>query len=215
MSNTKIAIISPNMNGINDGVNRVQPGHNVGLLSAILQKKGYDVSFRDTALEGYDNQILHSDGITITIGETDEQISSWLSTVNPDYVLISVLFSNLAEHAWNSAKLAKKSNPSCTVLVGGNHVSNAISDFAFYQKFPNTMYRNTIKFLELDYIDFGMWGECDNALPEFIKKHSNNESIIDQSAFFWASSRGKNISNTFITFARMKTAYLKIGFHIE
>ena len=175
MKKERIAIISPNMNGVKDGVNRIQPGHNVGILAEIFKNQGHEVFFRDTALEGYSNQVEHEDGITVSIGETDDQIIEWLSKANPTYVLISVLFSNLASHAWNAAKLAKKVNPSCIVIVGGNHVSNAISDYVHYKKNPSAIYRNSIRFLENDNIDFGMWGECDFALPDFIQKHSNKE----------------------------------------
>jgi len=188
MKNTKcrIAIISPNMNGVKGGVNRIQPGHNVGIIAEIFKKQGNEVFFRDTALEGYNNQVINKDGISVSIGESDEQIFSWLFKINPDYLLISVLFSNLASHAWNTAKIAKKANPDCIVIVGGNHVSNAISDYEHYQKNPNSNYRNTIKFLESESIDFAMWGECDEALPHFLNKHANNEDFSESTglAFF-------------------------------
>ena len=177
MKKGRIAIISPNMNGVKDGINRIQPGHNVGIFAAILKEKGYDVFFRDTALEGYHNQTIQSDGVTITIGETNEQIASWLSKVNPDYLIITILFSNLASHAWNTARISKKVNPECIVVVGGNHVSNAISDYLYYQSHPHKNYRNGTKFLESGNIDFAMWGECDYVLPEFIEKYSNKEDF--------------------------------------
>ena len=49
----------------------------------------------------------------------------------PDIVAISVLFSNLLESAHNIAKIVKKVKKSTTVILGGNHISNAIIDYKY------------------------------------------------------------------------------------
>ena len=114
---TRVALIAPNMDGVKNGINRIQPSCAVVLLAAILRQKGYEVFVRDTALEGYDNQVVCPDGKTVTIGESDEKIASWISGTNCDYLGISVLFSSLACHAWNFARIAKDVNPGIKVIV--------------------------------------------------------------------------------------------------
>lgn len=177
--NKKIALVSPNMNGTKNGVNRIQPSHAIALLAAILRQEGYEVFVRDTALEGYDNQVPYGDGKMVAVGESDEKIASWVSAVKPDYLGISILFSNLAPHAWNIARITKKINPGIKVVVGGNHISNAVSDYFYYEKNPNSGMQNPLKFLESGHIDYVMWGECDNALVEFISKHSSGKDFKD------------------------------------
>ncbi|MBC8373131.1 MAG: radical SAM protein [Phycisphaerae bacterium] len=164
----RVALISPNLNGTPNGVNRIQPSHPLCLFATILREKGYEVFVRDTALEGYENQIMRDDGKTVVIGESDEQIVTWLSEIRPDFVGISVLFSNLAPHAWNVGSLARRVNPDVKVIVGGNHVSNAVSDFLYYRAHPHPKVADPIAFLRSGAVDYAMWGECDRAFPRLL-----------------------------------------------
>ena len=127
----KILLISPNLKGIQDGINRIQPGLGIGYLAAVLEKNGHEVFVRDTALEGHYNEKPLDDKKTILIGESDNAIANYISNLNPDIIGISVLFSNLADHAYQISRIAKKVNPGIQVILGGNHITNAISDYNY------------------------------------------------------------------------------------
>jgi radical SAM superfamily enzyme YgiQ (UPF0313 family) len=175
--NKTVALLSPNLNGTRGGVNRIQPSHPLCLFATILRERGYRVFVRDTALEGYDRQEPRDDGKTVVIGESDERIAAWLAEVQPDYVGVSVLFSNLAPHAWNAARIAKQVNPNVLTFVGGNHVSNAISDFVYYRENPDPRIPNPISFLATGAVDYAMWGECDHAFPNLLDALSRGDDV--------------------------------------
>ena len=104
----KIVLISPNLNGIKGGINRIQPGLGIGYLAAVLERDGHEVYIRDTALEGLQNNIPLESGRMIVIGESDDEISQYIAKTNPDIVGISVLFSNLADNTHSVARIVKK-----------------------------------------------------------------------------------------------------------
>ncbi|QPJ64473.1 MAG: radical SAM protein [Candidatus Nitrohelix vancouverensis] len=171
MKKGRILLISPNLRGVDGGINRIQPGLGVGYLAAVLEREGHEVYIRDTALEGHSNKILQPDGQTILIGETDEQIASFISDLKPDIVGISVLFSNLAEHAHTVARIIKEVNPAIHVVMGGNHTTNATSDYEFSMVPGNDGFEvfRASHDIEDPNIDYAMAGECDFAFAELVQ----------------------------------------------
>ncbi len=155
----RVVLLSPNIIGSKDGVNRIQPGHGVGLLAGRLRDKGHEIYVRDTALEGYYNQSPR-DGETMLIGESEEDIIKYVKDIKPEFVGISILFSNLADHGRKLARIVKEIDSSIITILGGNHV--------------NHMYMDIIKD---PYVDYVLRGECDFTLEILIDFLKNNKEI--------------------------------------
>ena len=66
MKKAKILMISPNMRGLDDGVNRIQPSLGLMLIASVLLKAGHEVKIWDTSLEGWNNRRLIDPIITKT-----------------------------------------------------------------------------------------------------------------------------------------------------
>jgi radical SAM superfamily enzyme YgiQ (UPF0313 family) len=174
----KILLISPNLKGIQGGINRIQPGLGIGYLAAVLEQNGHEVYVRDTALEGHNNvQILDSKK-TIEIGESDDAISNYISQLNPDIIGISVLFSNLADHAYQVSKIAKKVNPKIHVILGGNHVTNAISDYNYgiSSNADTSQFENPLSDIDGKNIDYLMVGESEYQFLDLVNALMNNKN---------------------------------------
>ncbi len=166
----KILIMSPNLKGVKGGVNRIQPSLGVGYLAAVLEREGHEVHIRDTALEGHGNEVLLEDGKTIMRGESDAEIAKYVSSLGPDIVGISVLFSNLAEHAHKIAKIVKETDPDIKVVMGGNHITNSARDY-IYALTPGNEDSNLGRIfsdMEDRNIDYAMAGECDFQFAELV-----------------------------------------------
>ena len=88
-------------------MNRIQPSLGVGYLAAVLEREGHEVHIRDTALEGNNHQVSDGTGDIVKIGEPEESIVRYIADLKPDVVGISVVFSNLAEHAHDIARIVK------------------------------------------------------------------------------------------------------------
>ena len=58
MKKGKILLITPNLKGISDGVNRIQPSLGLMLIGPILEKDGHTVKIYDSALDGWNNRNL-------------------------------------------------------------------------------------------------------------------------------------------------------------
>lgn len=159
----KILLMSPNLKGVKGGINRIQPSLGIGYLAAVLEREGHQVYVRDTALEGHDNQVLLEDGKTIVRGESDAQIAKYILSIRPNIVGISVLFSNLAEHAHTIARVVKEVNSNIKVIMGGNHISNAALDYMYALAPGNedSNFAKTLVDMEDPNIDYAMMGECD------------------------------------------------------
>ena len=127
MKKAKILMISPNMRGLDDGVNRIQPSLGLMLMASVLLKSGHEVKIHDTALEGWNNRRL-IDPIKrkLVIGQSDEEIEKTISNFSPDIVAITVLFSNFLAASHDVARIAKKVNKNIKVVLGGNHITNAV-----------------------------------------------------------------------------------------
>ena len=161
----RVILISPNLKGVSGGVNRVMPGLGIGYLAAVLRQAGHEVFIRDTALEGYYNEVLLDDKL-ILIGETDAQIRDYIADIHPDFVGISALFSNLMSHAHTVARITKEVDPNINVVLGGNHISNAVRDYMTAQKNPGSGLPEQIIDMLDENIDYAVRGEGE---IEFLK----------------------------------------------
>jgi len=169
--------MSPNLKGVKGGVNRIQPSLGLGYLAAVLEREGHEVHIRDTALEGHDNELLLKDGKTIMRGESDAEIGKYVLSLGPDIVGISILFSNLAEHAHRIAKIVKEVDPGIKVVMGGNHITNSARDY-IYALTPGNEDSNlerTFSDMEDRNVDYAMAGECDFQFAELVNALLNKE----------------------------------------
>ncbi len=183
----RILLISPNLKGIKGGINRIQPGLGIGYIAASLEKAGYEVYVYDSALEGFNNKKVLEDGKTILVGASDSQLKSYIKNLNPSVVGISVLFSNLAEHAHTIAKIVKEINPKTTVFMGGNHISNAVSDYKYALANPESKIAKKIIDLDDPHIDYAMIGEGEVAVVNFVNAITRNEKLDQLSGLVYKS----------------------------
>ena len=185
---TKIALLTPNLMGMQNGINRIQPSLGVGYLAGVLRQRGHEVFVRDTALEDYNRMIPNSDGKTVTIGESEEKTADWLSKVNPDYVGISVLFSNLAAHAHEIAAISKKIVPKAKVILGGNHVTNSALDFNYFASKGKTAKLDAIQDPN---VDFAMRGEVDFDLADLVDALSHGRNPYETHGLIYKTKNGE------------------------
>jgi len=176
----KVILFSPNIIGTKHGVNRVQPGHGVGLLATVLNLHGHEVHIRDTAMEGYANQVS-IDNDKILVGESDQDIANYLRSIKPDIVGISVVFSNLIKHAHTIARIAKQVNRETKVIIGGNHITCAASDYEYFNSCGSkdsqiTEAPKILEDMQDQNIDFAMRGECDYVFLELVEVLLNNKN---------------------------------------
>lgn len=76
----KILLITPNLIGLKDGLNRIQPPLGLMIISTTLIKNGYDVKILDTALEGWDNKV--EIGLNkVLIGLSNEKIGDFIKII--------------------------------------------------------------------------------------------------------------------------------------
>jgi radical SAM superfamily enzyme YgiQ (UPF0313 family) len=156
----RILLISPNIKGMKDGVNRIQPPLGLSYISSYL-KSNHDVFIRDTAIEGWEYQREINEKM-ILIGESSSDISSYIQKINPDLVGISVLFSNLLDSANEIANLSKTINPNIIVAMGGNHITNIIRDIQY--GIPVEMNPN---------VDYYFQGESELSFKSFLDNFSS------------------------------------------
>lgn len=172
---SRIALISPNMLGTVDGVNRIAPGHGIAIIGAMLRQAGHEVFIRDTALEGYENRDVLF-GNTCRIGESDEHIKAWIEEISPDYLGVSVPFSSMITHAVRCTALAKEVDASIVTMLGGSHVNGAVNALVAYGDSSVVDFiRTPGNGIPSKTVDFLTHGECEEAIVEFIGDHSNGQ----------------------------------------
>jgi len=146
------------------------------IIAQVLRNKGYKVLIHDAALEGWTRR-TEIDEKTVVIGQSDEEIAKVIEDSNPDVVCISALFSNLIESANDIARLAKKVKPEVPVILGGNHISNAITDYKYNKENPHPNVTERLHQIENPNIDFAMYGEVDFELPKLIDYILNGKDL--------------------------------------
>ena len=153
LSDVRVLLVAPNVLGLKDGINRIQPGLGIMYLAAVLEQRGCQVAIYDSALDGYERQVevAGRPGI-VEIGDDDQAILRRLDDFQPDFVGISVLFYNQTAQANHLAGLVKEYKAELPVMVGGNQVSEEYG-----------------RLMANDNIDFAMLGESDINLADFIE----------------------------------------------
>ncbi len=172
----KVLLITPNIKGMSEGINRVQPGLGIGYLGAVLREAGHEVHIRDTGLEGYHIK-KRLDERMVIIGEPDEAIAAHISNLSPDVVGVSALFSNMMGHAHAIARIAKRVNPDILTVIGGNHVNNSARDYQFAVDNPGAGIPREFVDMQDGNIDFAFRGEAEYQFLEFVNRFANGEEL--------------------------------------
>ena len=118
----KVLLIAPNMVGMSDGLNRIQPSLGLMLIASVLLSDGHEVKIHDTGLAGWNNRRVIDpikDPKKVEIGLSDDDIRKYISDYSPDIIGISVLFSNFLDSAHTVARIAKEVNKKITVVLAG------------------------------------------------------------------------------------------------
>ena len=177
MKKGKVLLISPNLIS-KGGENRVQPSLGLMIIGQMLLDDGHVVKIHDTALEGWKNKnIINPKNNSITIGQSDKEIKKFISDFSPDIVGISVLFSNFLEGAHCIARLAKEVDKNIKVVLGGNHISNSVSDYSYGLINKDSNLPNFINDLEDDNVDFALIGEGETPMVTLANAIINNYDV--------------------------------------
>ena len=179
MKKAKVLLVAPNMVGMSDGLNRIQPSLGLMLMASVLIEHGHDVRIHDTGLAGWENRRVIDpikDPKKVEIGQSDEDIKKYIQEYSPDIVAISVLFSNFLDSAHTVARIAKEVNKKTTTILGGNHISNSVIDYGL-SKDPSSNLHDYIPDLEDDNIDLAMVGEGELSMVQLADVIVNNGDI--------------------------------------
>ena len=173
----KVLLFTPNLVGIKDGLNRIQPPLGLMIIAQVLINDGHEVKIVDTALEGWENRTNLGNQKEM-IGLSDKNINNIISEFDPDIIGVSVLFSNLNYSAHTIAEIAKKYNPKIKVILGGNHITNSLIDYQHRIIHPGEN-EPIIRDLENLNFDFAMSGESEFNFTVLVNKIMNNEDPYD------------------------------------
>lgn len=180
MKKAKVLLVTPNLKGIKDGLNRIQPPLGLMLIAQTLIDDGHQVKIHDFALEGWDNRVdIDVKNKLVLIGQKDEEIAKVISDYNPDMLGISVLFQNLIESAQHIAKITKQFNKNIHVFIGGNCISNAVIDYKHAIADKNSNLPDFISYLDDPNFDCAIAGEGEQAAKTFVNKFINNEDFSE------------------------------------
>ncbi len=171
----KILLITPNLVGVKDGLNRIQPPLGLMLMASTLLKNNYEVKILDTALEGWSNKVDIGNN-KIAIGLSDYKIEEYIRSFKPDIIGISVLFSNLVQSSHTIAKIAKKIDKNIKVVLGGNHITNSHIDYMHKIVHPGDEIP-MIHDMEDENIDCAMTGESDFNFLKLVQAILNNGDL--------------------------------------
>ena len=94
MKKGRILLITPNLKGVKDGMNRIQPSLGLMTIAQNLLDNNHIVKIHDSALEGW-NKTIDLGNDKVMIGQSDQEIENVIREFNPDIVGVSILFSNL------------------------------------------------------------------------------------------------------------------------
>jgi len=111
---------------------------------------------------------------------------------DPDVIGISGLFSNLMESAHHLAAIAKRVQPHAPIILGGNHLSNAISDYQYAASTPDSNLSARFRDLEDDNIDYAMRGEVDLEFPKLVGRLLEGRDVTDIPGLVRRQGSGRN-----------------------
>ena len=174
----RVLLLSPNLKGMENGLNRIQPPLGLMLSAAVMRDQGHHVKVHDAALEGWNNRIPINRSM-VMIGQSEEELITLISDFSPDIVGISALFSNLMESAHNIASIIKKVNRNITVVLGGNHISSAIRDYKLSKTSLDPLFPAQLIDLDDKNIDYAMYGEVDYEFPKLVTSLVNKMDLTD------------------------------------
>src|SRR5262245_47327404 len=167
MRTGRVLLITPNLKGLANGLSRIQPGLGVMMMAGSLRKRGHSVEIFDSALAGWERR-EPIDDMMVAIGAAPEDIAARIENAAPDVIGISALFSNLIESAHQIAALAKHVRPDATVVLGGNHITNAVADHLYASRHSDSGLPVGIGDVDDPNIDYAVWGEADEAFPSLV-----------------------------------------------
>jgi anaerobic magnesium-protoporphyrin IX monomethyl ester cyclase len=174
----RVLLITPNLKGMVDGLNRIQPPLGPMIMAATLRDRGHTVKIHDTALVGWDNREPLPDS-KVLIGQPEDKVEEMIAAFAPDVVGVSVLFSNLMSSGHRIAAAARRARPNTVIVLGGNHVSNAVSDYLYANHARESGLPTRLLDFEDPSFDYAFWGEADFAFPEFVDRLAAGEDISE------------------------------------
>ena len=189
--NRRILLISPNLKGMAEGLNRIQPPLGLMISSSVIRNNGYEVKIHDCALEGWSNRVQLNDSM-VMIGQTNEELASLIAEFSPSIIGISALFSNLMESAHNIAAITKKVNQETIVILGGNHISATIRDYRFAKFQKDPFFPPQLTDLDDENIDFAMHGEVDFEFPKLVDALVNGYDITNIKGLAFKNRNGES-----------------------
>ena len=83
----------------------------------------------------------------------------------------------MLDSAHNIAGIAKKVNKQIKVILGGNHISNAVIDYKWANADKNSNLPDYLEDLENENIDMGMTGEGEFSMRDLVNRIINSEDI--------------------------------------
>ena len=170
----RVLLVTPNLKGVKDGLNRIQPPLGLMLIAQTLINDGHIVKIHDFAVEGWHNRVdFDIKNNLVLIGQSNEEIAKVISDFNPDLLGISVLFQNLIESAQEIAKIAKNVNKKIQVFIGGNCISNAVIDYKYAIADKKSNLPDYISYLDDENIDCAMTGEGEGSVKIFVNNFIN------------------------------------------
>lgn len=102
------------------------PPLGLAYLAGSLRSVGIDVECIDMLAEGYNNEIVGDN--FISYGMPVEDLLDRIAQIKPDLIGISVLFSNIAKHAYGICAAIKERFPDILLAMGGQHPTGAASN---------------------------------------------------------------------------------------
>jgi len=158
----RVLLIKPPSLAFKGAIKKSMPPLGLGYLASCLEEEDIPVDIYDATLEGYDNEIEISKGIT-QYGSTDEEIRNRIKEFNPDIVGIHLSLSIYHSCAMNVAKIVKKLNKNIKVVIGGVHTTFCYKDI---ESEPN--------------IDYIVLGEGEKAIIKLVNDGSDNKIIVGE-----------------------------------
>jgi len=178
MKKAKVLLATSNLKGFRNGINRIAPSLGLMLIAQKLIDDGHKIKLHDFALEAWNNRkIVDEKNKLVSIGQSDEDIAGVINNFSPDIMLISVLYSNLLDSAVNIAKIAKKINKNIKVIIGGNCVSNAISDYKYAIANKDSKIPDYISYIEEESFDCAITGEGEFSCVQLVNALTNDLDI--------------------------------------
>ena len=86
-------------------------------------------------------------------------------------------YSQIFRVAHNIAKIVKRVNKDIVTVLGGNHISSAVSDYQYSVLNKNSGLPNEIQDLENEHFDLAMIGEGEFSVLELCQKIMNKQDI--------------------------------------